>query len=90
MFFSSNGGKTYADVNHVGIYLGNGWMANSVSSVDGVALDWAGTATSNATSPTYWFKNYVWGRRIIGATSSSISSLQPAPSASQLSAGDSR
>jgi cell wall-associated NlpC family hydrolase len=90
LFFSSNGGKTYADVNHVGIYLGNGWMANSASSVDGVALDWAGTATSNATSPTYWFKNYVWGRRIIGATSSSISSLQPAPSASQLSAGDSR
>jgi cell wall-associated NlpC family hydrolase len=88
MFFSSNGGKTYADVNHVGIYLGNGWMANSASSVDGVALDWAGTATSNATSPTYWFNNFVWGRRLMGVVAT-IAASQPA-TASQLKAGDSR
>jgi cell wall-associated NlpC family hydrolase len=87
MFFSSNGGKTYADVNHVGIYLGNGWMANSASSVDGVALDWVGTATSNATSPTYWFNNYVWGRRLIGTTSSASSTKA---TAAQLLGGDSR
>jgi hypothetical protein len=65
MFSSSNGGKTYSDVNHVGIYLGNGWMAHSASSVDGAVLEWVGTATSNLTSPTYYFNNFVWGRRLI-------------------------
>jgi cell wall-associated NlpC family hydrolase len=59
MFFSSNGGKTYADVNHVGVYVGNGWMMHSSSSVDGVVLEWVG----NATTPTYYFNNFVWGRR---------------------------
>jgi cell wall-associated NlpC family hydrolase len=88
MFFSSNGGKTYVDVNHVGIYLGNGWMANSASSVDGVALDWVGTATSNSASPTYWFNNFVWGRRLIGVTTT-IAASQTATN-SQLLAGDSR
>jgi cell wall-associated NlpC family hydrolase len=88
MFFSSNGGRTYSDVNHVGIYLGNGWMANSASSVDGVALDWVGTATSNSTSPTYWFNNFVWGRRLIGVAATIATSQQA--TTSQLLAGDSR
>jgi len=66
MFSSSNGGKTYSDVNHVGIYLGNGWMAHSAGSVDGVVLEWVGTVTLNASSPTYYFTNFVWGRRLFG------------------------
>jgi len=68
MFFSSNGGKTYSDVNHVGIYIGNGWMVHSSSSVDGVVLEWVGTPDSNSSSPTYYFTNFVWGRRLIGAS----------------------
>jgi hypothetical protein len=66
MFSSSNGGRTYSDVDHVGIYLGNGWMAHSSSSVDGPVLQWVGTATTNAASPTYYFTNFVWGRRLSG------------------------
>jgi cell wall-associated NlpC family hydrolase len=88
MFFASNGRKTYSDVDHVGFYLGNGWMAHSASSNDGPALQWVGTATSNATSPTWYFTKFVWGRRLIGvaATTTSIQSM----TASQLKAGDSR
>jgi hypothetical protein len=64
MFSASNGGKAYSDVDHVGIYLGNGWMAHAASSVDGVVLEWVGTATSNAASPTYYFTKFLWGRRL--------------------------
>ena len=41
-------------------------MIHSASSVDGVVLEWVGTATSNASSPTYYFTNFVWGRRLLG------------------------
>ena len=26
MFFASNGGSSWQDVDHVGMYIGNGWM----------------------------------------------------------------
>jgi cell wall-associated NlpC family hydrolase len=64
MFSASNGGKAYSDVDHVGIYLGNGWMAHAASSADGVVLEWVGTATSNAAAPTYYFSHFLWGRRL--------------------------
>ena len=38
MFFASNGGGSYRDVDHVGIYLGSGWMVHSTSG--GVQLEW--------------------------------------------------
>jgi hypothetical protein len=60
MFFASNKGKGYKDVDHVGIFLGGGWFIHSASSNDGVMLD--------RTSPdTYYFSEFVYGRRLIGA-----------------------
>ena len=57
MFFAGNGGSSYTDVDHVGIYAGNGWMIHSSGSNDGVAL-------SKVTSG-YFYDTFVWGRRII-------------------------
>jgi cell wall-associated NlpC family hydrolase len=59
MFFAANGGNTWQDVDHVGIYVGNSWMMHSTGSEDGVTLEWVGTGT-------WWNVNYVWGRRLIG------------------------
>ena len=61
MFFASNGGKGWQDVDHVGIYLGNSWFVHSASSNDGVLLDWAG-------SGTYYASKFVFGRRLIGGS----------------------
>jgi cell wall-associated NlpC family hydrolase len=59
MFFAGNGGSTYTDVDHVGVYAGNGWMIHSSSGNDGVALS---LVTSG------WYRDhYVYGRRIIPA-----------------------
>jgi cell wall-associated NlpC family hydrolase len=60
MFFSSNGGTTYSDVDHVGTYIGNGWMMHSTSSNDGTVLEWVG----NSGSPTYYYNHFVYGRRL--------------------------
>jgi len=59
MFFSSNGGKKWSDVNHVGLYVGNGWMIHSSGSTDGPVIEWVGDG--------YYRDNFVFGRRLIGA-----------------------
>jgi hypothetical protein len=54
MFFASNGGKTWQDVDHVGIYIGNDWVIHSTSG--GPQLAWAGAG---------WYQdNFVWGRAL--------------------------
>lgn len=58
MFFSSNGGKKWSDVNHVGLYVGNGWMIHSSGSSDGPVIE--------RVSDGYYRGNFVYGRRIIG------------------------
>ena len=54
MFFASGGGDTWADVDHVGIYLGNNWMIHSTAG--GPQLDWVGDG--------YYFDNFVYGREL--------------------------
>jgi hypothetical protein len=61
MFFASDGGKSWQDVDHVGIYLGNSWFVHSSTSNDGVLLDWIG-------SGTYYATKFVFGRRLIGGS----------------------
>jgi hypothetical protein len=58
MFFSSNGGKQWSDVNHVGLYVGNGWMIHSSGSTDGPVIEWVADG--------YYRDNFVYGRRLIG------------------------
>jgi hypothetical protein len=60
MFFASNKGHKWSDVDHVGMYLGNDWFVHSATTNDGVVLDWVG-------SGTYYAGTFVYGRRLIGA-----------------------
>jgi cell wall-associated NlpC family hydrolase len=76
MFFSSNGGKKWSDVNHVGLYVGSGWMIHSSGSIDGPVIEWVADG--------YYRNNYVYGRRLIGTPPK----LNSTPH-SQLLAGDS-
>jgi cell wall-associated NlpC family hydrolase len=52
MFFASNGGNTADDVDHVGVYLGDGWMFHSTGG--GPQIEWVGDG--------YWQDTFVWGR----------------------------
>jgi hypothetical protein len=52
MFFASNGGSTWSDVDHVGIFLGNNWMIHSTDG--GPQIEWVGDG--------YYYDNYVFGR----------------------------
>jgi NlpC/P60 family protein len=72
MFIASNGGSSYADVDHVGLYIGNDWMIHSASSHDGVAIDYVAEG--------WYYDNFVYGRRLIGTgSSSSADSLESLP-----------
>ena len=75
MFFSSNGGKHWYDVNHVGLFVGNGWMIHSSGSTDGPVIEWAADG--------YYRTNFVYGRRLIGSPPKGS-----APAPGQLIAGD--
>jgi cell wall-associated NlpC family hydrolase len=54
MFFASD----HKTVDHVGIYVGNGWMVHSTGSSDGVVVEWVNDG--------YYRDTYMWGRRLIG------------------------
>jgi cell wall-associated NlpC family hydrolase len=54
MFFASNGGNNASDVDHVGIYLGNGWMSHSTD----------GGPQLELVSSGWYYDNYVWGRKL--------------------------
>ncbi|CAN5249905.1 hypothetical protein BH20ACT24_BH20ACT24_04650 [soil metagenome] len=58
MFFASNGGSNYTDVDHMGIYVGKSWMIHTASGNNGAALEWVGDG--------YYFDIFVYGRRLIG------------------------
>jgi len=77
MFFASDGGSSWSDVDHVGVYLGKNWMINSTGSGDGPLLDWVGDG--------YYYDIFVYARRII---SDSIGPQAPAPLPANASAGD--
>ncbi len=54
MFQASNGGSRWQDVDHVAIWLGNGWIIHSTDG--GPQLEWAGDG---------WYKdNFVFGRKL--------------------------
>jgi NlpC/P60 family protein/S-layer family protein len=76
MFFASNGGTKWSDVDHVGVYVGNHWMMHSSGSSDGPVLEWVGDG--------WYHDHFVYGRRLIGAPSAPGSAPQ-----TQLMAGDS-
>jgi len=61
MFFASNGGSTWSDVDHVGIYLGNNWMINSTGG--GPQLEWVGDG--------YYYDIFVFGRKVVQKEASS-------------------
>jgi NlpC/P60 family protein len=52
LFFASNGGKRWQDVDHVGMYIGNSWMIHSTA--DGPQLAWVGSG--------WYHDHFVWGR----------------------------
>jgi len=54
MFFASNGGHTAADVDHVGNFLGNGWMSHSTGG--GPQLAWVASG--------WYYDHFVWGRSL--------------------------
>jgi cell wall-associated NlpC family hydrolase len=57
MFFDGDGGRRWEGVDHAGIYLGRGWLIDSSSSRDGVALTWGRTG---------WYRDkFVWSRRLV-------------------------
>jgi hypothetical protein len=71
MFFASNGGSRWQDVDHVALYLGNGWEIGSTGSNDGVTLD-------RTDQGTWYYDTFVYGRRLFGTQpKSSLRSLQP-------------
>jgi hypothetical protein len=76
MFFASNGGNDYTDVDHVGIYAGHSWMIHVGSSNNGPAIEWVGDG--------YYYDNFVYGRRLIGVASPARHVL----TATELAGGD--
>jgi cell wall-associated NlpC family hydrolase len=59
MFFASNGGGAWQDVDHVGLYIGNDWMVHSTSG--GPQLAWVGDG---------WYQDhFVWGRGLRSSSS---------------------
>jgi hypothetical protein len=76
MFFASDGGTSYTDVDHVGVYIGMNWMMHSSSSTDGPVLEWVGSG--------YYSDTFVYGRRVLGVAAGAPIHLSP----EQLAAGD--
>jgi cell wall-associated NlpC family hydrolase len=56
LLFADDGGTGWADADHVGMYLGNGWMIHSTGSNAGVAIEWIGDG--------WWRDHFLWGRRL--------------------------
>ena len=54
MFFASDGGTSWTDVDHVGIYMGNGWMMHSTGG--GPQLQYVGSG--------YYYDHFVYGRQL--------------------------
>lgn len=55
MFFASDGGSSWTDVDHVGIYLGNGWMMHATT----------GGAQLENVSSGWYYDNFAYGRRLL-------------------------
>jgi cell wall-associated NlpC family hydrolase len=79
MFFVPGGAsKTAANVDHVALYAGNGWVIHSSSYNAGVMIDWVGSG--------YYHDNFVFGRRL--TTSGSSRAASHADTATDLNGGD--
>jgi len=57
LLFSDSGGTTSQSADHVGIYLGQGWMIHSSGSSDGPVIE--------TISSGWWRDHFLWGRRLI-------------------------
>jgi cell wall-associated NlpC family hydrolase len=58
MFFQSElGATTWPSIDHVGMYIGNGWMIHSSGGRDGVTLSPVGDG--------WWHDHFKWGARVI-------------------------
>jgi cell wall-associated NlpC family hydrolase len=71
LMFASDHGHTWQDVDHVGIYIGNGWMMHSTGANDGIVLDQVGPGS-------YYYGIFVWGRRLIGGSEGDPYHVTPA------------
>ena len=59
MFFATNGGSSWSDVDHVALWLGNNWLIHSSGSTDGPTIQYVGPGS-------YYNDIFVYGRRLIG------------------------
>jgi hypothetical protein len=58
MFFQSDlGATTWPSIDHVGLYIGNGWMLHSSGGRDGVTISPVGDG--------WWNEHFKWGARVI-------------------------
>jgi hypothetical protein len=78
VFVSAGAAKTASNVNHVGLYVGNGWMIHSSSYNAGVLIDWVGSG--------YYRDNFVFGRHL--TTSGSSGAASHADTVTNLNGGD--
>ncbi len=83
MFFASDGGTNWTDVDHVGIYMGNGWMMHSTGG--GPQLQYVGSG--------YYHDTFVYGRQLKASSGPPPKvptgvRLPGAPAANSLFAGD--
>jgi NlpC/P60 family len=60
MFFASDGGHTSGDVDHVGIFIGNGWMVHSTT----------GGPQLETISSGWYHDHFVWGRALTSSSRS--------------------
>ena len=78
MFFASNGGTSWQDVDHVGMYLGNDWMIHSTGG--GPQLEWAGSG--------WYHDHFVYGRALTSTGPSAPSGQAGASGGAGIQAGD--
>jgi len=57
LFHTSGPDRTWSDMDHAGVYLGNGWMIHSSGSRGGVTID--------KIDEGWWKDAFGWGRRVV-------------------------
>lgn len=77
MFFASDGGHTWQDVDHVGIYVGNNWMMHSTDG--GPQLEYVASG--------WYHDHFVWGRALKATSAATIHGDAPTGGDAPVAAG---